>query len=244
MKNILISSILLITILIAACDPDEPTSKLDCESIYPVYESIINTSIFNFDWCAIENATEYHIEVSKVEDFSEIVLDRTVMETSVKSIIWLIDQGNGDSVEYFPLKWRTTYYWRVAAVKDSIQQDWSDTYIFETHDRRDDIVGTYEAKKRKLWQNHNGNFIYYDSVYSIHQIEVEKLPDSRGIRVKDITAGDFDLEMSVDLSSYRWMEESYEDGRSQFKIDIDSFEIQDIYRGDPPSSGFRYSGRE
>ena len=248
MKKILIIGLSMVITLIIACNPDEPTPpKLDCDDIYPIYESIINTSIFNFEWCSTNSATAYHLVVSDKEDFSEIILDTTVLETTVKSIIFLVDSGNGDLVEYFPFRWGTRYYWKVATIKDSIQQEWSDTYIFETNDIRDDIVGIYEAKKRKFWLSHNGNPTYYDSVYSIHQIEVEKLLNSRGIRVKDITSADFDIELSRDMGLNLWAPQYQVYTGGEFKIDVDSFEIRNVPCDSPadlPCIGYRYSGRE
>ncbi len=248
MKNILINSIILsIGMLIIGCDPDEPTPlppvKLDCESIYPIYESVITTTPFIFEWCVDENATEYHLQASLTEDFGEIIFDTVTVSNAAKSVdLILVNPTTGEIYEFFPFRWGTKYYWRVAAIKDTVQQDWSDTYIFETNDIRDDVVGIYEAKKRKIEQNHNGNPIYYDSVYSIHEIEVEKLEGSRGIRVKDNTYGDFDIEMEDDLDLYWWIK--YFDAWGKFKIEVDSFEIQDIYCPVPPCTGFRYSGRE
>lgn len=253
MKNILINSIILsIGMLIIGCDPDEPTPlppvKLDCESIYPIYESVITTTPFIFEWCVDENATEYHLQASLTEDFGEIIFDTVTVSNAAKSVdLILVNPTTGEIYEFFPFRWGTKYYWRVAAIKDTVQQDWSDTYIFETNDIRDDVVGTYEAEKRKLRINHNGNFIYYDSIYSIHQIEVEKLENSRGIRVKDITAGDFDLELSRDLGLNVWLPEYEIYTFAEFKIDIDSFEIRDMPCDSPgnwPCTGYRYSGRE
>lgn len=243
MKNILINSIILsIVVLIISCDPDEPTSpKLDCESVYPIYESVITDYQPSFEWCEIENVEEYRFQLSTVEDFSELLFDTdTIVNENRVSLSYVILHHAGYST--WKLPWGTKYYWRVAAIKDTVQQDWSDTYIFETNDIRDDVVGIYEAKKRKIEQNHNGNPIYYDSVYSIHEIEVEKLEGSRGIRVKDNTYGDFDIEMEDDLDLYWWIK--YFDAWGKFKIEVDSFEIQDIYCPVPPCSGFRYSGRE
>jgi len=247
MKKILIIGLLILTTLIIACNPDEPTPpKLDCDNTYPVYESVIADYEPTFEWCEIGNAESYRFQLSKLEDFSELLHETdTIVNQNIVTLSYIITHSSGYST--WILNWGTKYYWRIAAIKDSVQQDWSNTYIFETNDIRDDIVGSYEAKKQKFWLSHHGNPTYYDSVYSIHQIEVEKLPDSRGIRVKDITSGDFDIELSRAFGLYSWAPQYQVYTGGEFKIDVDSFEIRNVPCDSPadlPCIGYRYSGRE
>ena len=244
MKNILISSILLsIIMLIAACNPDEPVpSRLDCDNIYPVYESSITDYEPTFEWCANELVDSFRFQLSEVEDFSSLLFDNFTEVNSITPLYWMPHPSFPNSYYNHTLSWGQKHYWRIAKVITDTQEAWSDTYIFETNDIRDDIVGVYEARKRRHWINHNGNPTYYDSVYSIHQIEVEKLPNSRGIRVKDITTGDFDLEMESS-GLYHWNGD-YEYSHSKFKIDLDSFDIMDTRCSSWPCTGYRYSGRE
>jgi len=239
--------ILAVLMFIISCSEDEPTpiptpQGLDCNDIYPEYDSTINTSIFNFEWCAKQGATQYYLQVSDEESFSEIMFDTVTSETTKRATVFLVDHGNGSMVEYFPFIWGTTYYWRVAAINNGVQQAWSDIYIFQTHDIRDDIVGTYQAQKTmyRVWNSH-GFQTYFDSLYSTHQLLVEKIPDSRGIRVFDRIQQDFDIYFTTDLSNnYVWYQ-----GESgvRFKIDTDSFALHK-HCVSPPCTGYLYSGRE
>ena len=239
--------ILAVLMFIISCSEDEPTpiptpQGLDCNDIYPEYDSLITEFEPTFEWCLINNGDKYRFQLSEEENFESFVFD-TISESNFITPLYFEPHPTTPNV-YFnkTLIWGTNYYWRVAAINNGVQQAWSDIYIFQTHDIRDDIVGTYQAQKTmyRVWNSH-GFQTYFDSVYSTHQLLVEKIPDSRGIRVFDRIQQDFDIYFTTDLSNnYVWYQ-----GESgvRFKIDTDSFALHK-HCVSPPCTGYLYSGRE
>lgn len=250
MRVIQLIGIIASILLIIACNTDEPNRPLflDCRSICPEYGEEMDITPFDFEWCDIKNATAYHIQVSPKGDFSEIMFDTITSETSKRASIFLEDALDGSIDEFFPFEWGTKYYWRIAPIINGDEQEWGDIYAFETRDIRDDIVGSYEAKKTEMWVwNSFGATSYYDSIYSIHQIEVEKVEDSRGLRVIDESNGDFDLSFTSSAGiNYSWTypQSPATSSRCQFKIDVDSFYISYRTCVSTPCQGFFYSGRK
>lgn len=116
--------------------------------------------------------------------------------------------------------------------------------MFETKDLRDEIIGTYTAKKTEIKRISTLYSIYLDSVHSEHQILVEKIPNSKGINIKDLSLGNFDLALYDSPSNQYFWRDSYNGAytNAQFKIDMDSFAIK--YYSCSPCSGFLYSGRK
>lgn len=71
-----------------------------------------------FQWYPFEWATEYTIQVSTDDDFSDLVIDIEVSDNFL-----VVDDD---------LEFETTYFWRVMASGDEQQSDWSETWTFTT----------------------------------------------------------------------------------------------------------------
>jgi hypothetical protein len=244
MKNIILLSVITIILITISCNKDEPTPFVpDCDSIYPAYESIISDYQPTLEWCAVGNNEKYRFQLSKDIHFVDLLFD-TISESNIITPLYLIPTSVPNAFDSKILVWGTKYYWRVAAIEYSIQKSWSDTYVFETNDMRDEIVGTYTAKKTEIRRISTLYSIYLDSVHSEHQILVEKIPNSRGINIKDLSLSNFDLAVYESRTNdYSWWD-SYNGPyiNAQFKIDVDSFAIK--YYSCSPCSGFLYSGRK
>lgn len=84
-------------------------------------------------WNKAQNATSYNVQVSKVPDFSETVVDLTVSDT-----LLIIDM--------MALENETTYYWRVKSINQGLEADWSKVWSFETVYPANDITITNSEK--------------------------------------------------------------------------------------------------
>lgn len=72
----------------------------------------------NHQWDAIANASEYNIQVSTDEIFTDIVRDVTLQTNS-----WIANP---------PYSNNTTYFWRVKSINGCGESEWSDTLTFTT----------------------------------------------------------------------------------------------------------------
>lgn len=246
MKNIILLTVITTILITISCNKDEPTKPFvpDCDSIYPAYEEVTSNYEPTLKWCAVDNSEHYHFQLSDDEKFENLLFD-TLSESNEITPLYLIPHPSvPNAFESKILVWGTKYYWRVAAIENTVQKPWSDTYVFETNDMRDEIVGTYTAKKTEIRRISTLYSIYLDSVHSQHQILVEKIPNSRGINIKDLSLGNFDLALYDSPSNEYYWGDSYNDAytKAQFKIDVDSFAIE--YYSCSPCSGFLYSGRK
>jgi hypothetical protein len=70
-----------------------------------------------FRWNTIENGTEYRIQISKSANFSSVVIDSTITDTSITLTMDTYFQN---------------YYWRVKAEQVGCITDWSGNFQFQT----------------------------------------------------------------------------------------------------------------
>lgn len=96
--------------------------------IEPANEAVnINVGIIWYEWAPVEGATEYLLQVSSDEDFDNI-LDEEANLDQTRNI--LLD---------FTYSENTKYYWRVRAINQDGQSDWSETFEFTTWVRIPDV---------------------------------------------------------------------------------------------------------
>jgi hypothetical protein len=89
------------------------------KQINPVDESVINPENINFSWTPIDNAFNYHLQVSSNSLFNNFLYnDSQILSSSIQ-----IDQFDNDK----------TYYWRVSAINIEGASDWSYSWSFTTN---------------------------------------------------------------------------------------------------------------
>ncbi|MDD5703312.1 MAG: hypothetical protein PHU23_14845, partial [Dehalococcoidales bacterium] len=77
-----------------------------------------------FEWSLIEGAEIYVLQISRYDDFSSLVVDRSGD-----------DACNANSWQCtIDLQYSTSYYWRVRAVTEEIRSDWSPVAVFTTRE--------------------------------------------------------------------------------------------------------------
>ena len=142
--------------------------------ILPENNSNINYTHVLFEWEQIENASEYHIQISEDVNFSNILTD-----TISESLIY-IEKSN--------INWNSNYYWRLRPIHDNeTQGPWSDTASFSTSQKRsnaeaiiyndlniqegltifssffDYFTAMIDHQGNEIWNSENSNLVYYTS---------------------------------------------------------------------------------
>ena len=82
--------ILAVLMFIISCSEDEPTpiptpQGLDCNDIYPEYDSLITEFEPTFEWCLINNGDKYRFQLSEEENFESFVAFACVCQCSRRS---------------------------------------------------------------------------------------------------------------------------------------------------------------
>jgi Glycoside Hydrolase Family 113/Secretion system C-terminal sorting domain len=85
--------------------------------IYPENGSYGITNVCTLRWQASEHATSYRIQLAKNDRFTIALKDKTIADTSF--IALGLDQD-------------TLYYWRVKALNQAVESEWSDMFVFST----------------------------------------------------------------------------------------------------------------
>jgi hypothetical protein len=75
-----------------------------------------------FEWNVCDNAIQYELLVSKNDDFSDWVIDKSG-ENSCNSNVWVLDKD---------LEYNTNYYWMVRAKSEDKISKWSAVSLFTT----------------------------------------------------------------------------------------------------------------
>ncbi len=86
--------------------------------VSPVNNKTGVPKIVAFNWEAFDTTYRYNLQVSKVNDFSTLVLDTNNVKLNTFSL--LINEKNSE------------FFWRVRAVKVGCYSDWSSIYMFKT----------------------------------------------------------------------------------------------------------------
>ncbi|MFT5834680.1 MAG: hypothetical protein ACI97N_002320 [Cognaticolwellia sp.] len=165
--------------LVSSCTKD---TQPDCKNLYPEYEGTIDTSVFDFQWCAIQGATHYRVKV----EGTFYPFDTIVEGTSMKSMIQVPDANNPNIyLEISPFQWGENYEWQVAPIIDGQQGEWSEVYTFQTWDARDKIIGTYTLDKY-IYKYSLSGYSYLSNYLGEGQVKVEKVESTRNIRITEI----------------------------------------------------------
>ncbi|MCK4334879.1 hypothetical protein KAX06_08890 [candidate division WOR-3 bacterium] len=96
--------VLIFSTLACLLSPDSPGL------LYPPDGDTISGSQVTFSWSAVEDATNYKLEISSDEYFTSTA----VSEDSVDGTSYTVDLGYATS----PLNGQSTYYWHVASFKE------------------------------------------------------------------------------------------------------------------------------
>jgi hypothetical protein len=176
----------------SSCTPDDvepptPVEPTPCTVLYPPIDATVDTSIFYFQWCAIDGATKYRIQADIDVNVEEPIYDIIVDSLAAKSTIFrqVINNPN-NFVESSPFSWGNTYQWRIAPIINGVQRGWSEVYTFKTWDARDKYIGTYTTNK------YIGKYDLFDNFYladnlGVAQVKVEKVANStKKIRITEI----------------------------------------------------------
>ena len=233
-KLFLLFSSVFVMVYWSSCTPDNvepptPVEPTPCTVLYPPMDATVDTSIFYFQWCAIDGATKYRIQAeSLIPSSYPYAYDTTVESTSAKSVILLPVSNNPNSTwEWSPFEWGNTYQWRVAPIVNGIQGDWSETYEFKTWDARDKFVGVYSGNKYIYEFDLFGNS-YLKENLGTGQVKVEKVEGSNNkIRVTEIGGNNLTQELDNYGELFAWSRTyNVYPNIAAFNEQIDSFTIK------------------
>ena len=234
-----------ISIFWSSCDPDEPTPiPLPCDVLFPSTGTVVDTSIFYFEWCAEDNVTSYRVQASNNFISGDIIFDTIVEGTTVKST--MIYQSTADPalfVEGTPFFWGNTYEWRYTTVINGVEGEWSEVYEFQTWDARDKYVGTFTINKYKYLTNRWYNSSL-DTFYGLSQIKIEKVPDSRSILFTELGGDNLTKELHYGFYGTLWEHtDNVYPNYAKFGMQNDSFEVVIMTNpADDPPHGFYFGG--
>ncbi|MFK7948020.1 MAG: hypothetical protein AB8G11_10535 [Saprospiraceae bacterium] len=204
-KNIIFGVLCVGMIYISSCTKDpQPPYQPDCDNLYPEYDGVVDTNIFIFQWCAVEGATQYRIIVEGIDPNYHVPFDTIVEGINLKSTFF-VPTTNDPSVyvEVSPFEWGNTYEWRVAPIIDGQQGEWSDIYTFRTWDVRDEIIGTYTLNKY-IYKYSLSGYSYPSTYLGEGQVKVEKIENSKNIRITEVGGNNLTEELDGGWLSYSW----------------------------------------
>lgn len=92
-------------------------------------------------WDSVENATTYKLQVSDIDDFSNLIFDETGITIT--------------ELEINDLVLNTEYFWRVKAVNNATESEWSEIWSFTTTQYEYVIIGD------QVWMQKNLNVSHY-----------------------------------------------------------------------------------
>lgn len=105
-------------------EPDEWSESFTLTTTKPAPVQLTPTDMLTcqafeqeFSWNSIENGTKYKLQISRSVNFSSVVIDTTISETSITLTMDKHFQN---------------YYWRVKGFEVTCGTDWSDVYQFQT----------------------------------------------------------------------------------------------------------------
>jgi hypothetical protein len=228
-KLLLLLSSVFVMVYWSSCTPDdvEPPEPTPCDILFPSLGQTVDSSIFYFQWCEINEATKYHIQADIDLSLGEPFLYDTIIDGTILKSTKMYQSANDPTIfsEGTPFKWGNTYYWRIAPIINGVEGDWSDIYEFQTWDARDKVVGTYTANKylylTNRWDNNS-----LDSSFGTAEIRIEKVPNSRNILFTEIGGHNLTKEMQAEWSGDYWsVTENVYPNFAEFNMQNDSFTV-------------------
>jgi hypothetical protein len=236
LKSILFIFLGLNVLYISSCTKD---GQPDCKWIYPEYESTIDTTIFDFQWCAVEGATKYHIQADvDLLGIEPFLYDTIVEQTTIKSTLMYQSMNDPNLISE-----GTPFEWRVAPIIEGQQGEWSEVYTFKTWDARDKIVGTHTLDKY-IYKHTLGmsGYAYISDYLGTGQVKVEKVEGTKNIRVTEIGGNNLSEELNnSNLNSWSKTYNVYPNGLVTYPND--SIEI--VFMTNPGDSipwGYYFGG--
>lgn len=102
-------------------DPDNPTTDIKLQ--HPENGASVQSTTPLLKWSAGDEVSEYEVEISTTDDFSNPRISETVTDTSFEAP----SLENG-----------TTFYWHIKAISNSGNDKWTDTWTFTTPEENND----------------------------------------------------------------------------------------------------------
>jgi photosystem II stability/assembly factor-like uncharacterized protein len=113
--------------------------------IYPSNASNILITNPVFDWDSIPGVTNYHIQISKVSNFSVLTDSMTVPYSYYAIALGKLEVNN-------------TYFWRVKARASSVEGPWSALWYFSVVPTSLNLISSTIPEKYNLYQNYPNPF--------------------------------------------------------------------------------------
>lgn len=179
-------------------------------NLYPVCNSFdINLST-SLTWSAINNITNYKLEISDDFDFTNLVQNKVI---------------SSNTFEVNGLTYGTKYYWRVKALSDGIETDWSDTCNFTTIlEPISELLPQCESVDQELdvslsWSSPK-SVLFYDLEYADSEDFIES------VKVDSIVKNDYLLEGLKQKTKYYWKVKGFSENANTKWSDICNFETK------------------
>ncbi len=128
--------------------------------IYPINNSLNESLSINLNWTQIEGADKYQVQLSEFDDFRNLIINK---------------ETNSISISIDNLKSQTNYFWRVRAINNCDQTNFSETSKFKT-----ELIScknfVSENSPINLQDADSNNFgITYDEIKIPYNLKIEDL---------------------------------------------------------------------
>jgi photosystem II stability/assembly factor-like uncharacterized protein len=166
--------------------------------IYPLNTSIIYSTTPIFDWDSIPGVSNYHIQISKVSNFS-ILTDSVTVTNSY----YAISSGK--------LQSENTYFWRVKARASIVESPWSSIWYFSVLTTNINQISSTIPDRFNLFQNYPNPFNPATKVrFDIPKSAQAKLIvyDALGKTIETLV----NKELSAGTYEYTWNASKYNSG--------------------------------
>mgnify|MGYP002348059345 FL=1 len=160
-----------------------------------------------FEWKLVPNAMEYHLQVSKYDDFSEIAFERENMVSDNFKMIKSLD-------------YETKYFWRIRSFNDAGYGSWSSTWEFTTLKSSSVEIEFEEFDKFHLFEN-SPNPFNEKTIISFFVSEFKPIKigiyDFIGREIEVL----FDGFSKKGINTFEWNAKNHENGIYFYRIFLD-----------------------
>ncbi len=162
----------------------------------------INTSISpTFEWNKIDQADDYQFQVSSKSDFSSLIFDSVLADTTLNLENALVHN--------------TKYYWRVKAINDLGEGFWSDTFEFTTIIELPEIVTLISPNNNADGVSNSPSFVWNRASRATRNIlQLSDESDFSSIQIDSILS-DTSISLQQNLfkdTDYYWRVKAINDG--------------------------------